>query len=173
MMFTPKRVPSTSLTVSETPSSATAPFPAMKRASAAERGRALQIDAPPRLPGAERGAGQGLVGGLDGEDGALALGLAHRDDGQAATVAGDRRPLLEASALVGAGDHETCALPLKKRSYAAGNASEHRPTRRHHVIRSDPNERASSLVKCPLAVTRSSPSRPTGMPPPPPAAFRP
>ena len=33
MMFTPKRVPSTSLTVSETPSSATEPFAAMKGAS--------------------------------------------------------------------------------------------------------------------------------------------
>ena len=39
----------------------------------AERQRPLQIDAAPRLPGAERGAREGLVGDLDGEDGALAL----------------------------------------------------------------------------------------------------
>ena len=37
MMFTPKLVPSTSLTVSETPSSATEPFGAMKRAKAGRR----------------------------------------------------------------------------------------------------------------------------------------
>ena len=62
MMFTPKRAPSTSLTVSETPLSATEPFAAMKRREA-------------------RAA-------LDQEPGAVAVGLAADDHGAAIDMAG-------------------------------------------------------------------------------------
>src|SRR5665648_454308 len=139
----------------------------------AERERAFEIDAASFLPGPERCAGQGFVGGLDGEAGALALRLSRPDDGEAAAVAGDRRPLGKAPALVRAGDHQTLAPPLVERSYAADNASEHRPTRRHHVIRSGPKERDSISVKCPLAVTRSSPLPTKGRRPPAPTFFSP
>ena len=56
--------------------------------------------------------------------------------------------------LYGAGDQRSARpLALEQRAYAADNASEHRRTRRHHVIRSGPNERASTAMKCPLAVS--------------------
>ncbi len=46
MMLTPKRVPSTSLTVSETPSSATEPLGAMKRARIRRRLNVMRMDSP-------------------------------------------------------------------------------------------------------------------------------
>ena len=65
----------------------------------AERERALEIDAAPLPPGAERGARERLVGDIDGEARAFALCLGDIDDGEAAAVAGDRGPLFEAPAL--------------------------------------------------------------------------
>ena len=65
------------------------------------------------------------------------------------------------------------AVALFQRAYAADNACEHGRTRRHHVIRSGPNERASVWVKCPLAVSRSSPSPAKGVRPSAPAGFAP
>ena len=75
--------------------------------------------------------------------------------------------------LIGAGDQKGRPLALEQRAYAADNAGEHRRTRRHHVIRSGPNERASSCMKCPLEVTGSSPSLTKGRSPSGPAGFGP
>src|SRR5262245_60259067 len=112
----------------------------------AEAERAFEIHVASFLPLAERGPGQGLVGDIDAEL-RSPLGLGDIDDGQTAAVARDRRPLLEARALIRRGDSEATALPSAQRAYAADNAGEHLAIRRQAVIRSGPNARDRVCAK--------------------------
>ncbi len=105
----------------------------------AERQGPLEIDAGAFLPAAERGAGGGLVGHIDLEDGAASAPSSRRSHGEAAAVAGDGGAERQARGLVMARDAKPRAVARGKRAYVADNAGEHARFLCHQVIRSGPN----------------------------------